>query len=166
MPFSSGTINWPILGNSIFANGGMGISLTGSDMPTQNDAGDGDTGPNRLQNYPVITSALISSSMATISGTLNSTPNTAFRIEFFASDRCDASGYGEGHSFIGFLDPVTTNVSGNASFSKPALSVSSGDLIFTATATDPDGNTSEFSQCFGIADHLFSDGFEPSCPGA
>jgi len=159
------THDWPILGNSIFSNGGLGITLTGTDTPTQNDAGDGDTGPNNLQNYPVITSAPITSGIATISGTLNSVPNTAFRIEFFASDRCDPSGFGEGRNFIGFT-PVTTDNNGNASFGPLPEPVSGPGVVLTATATDPAGNTSEFSQCFGIPDHLFADGFEPTCPGS
>jgi CSLREA domain-containing protein len=156
---------WAMLGNSIFANGGLGISLTGSNNPLDNDAGDTDTGANNWQNHPVITSAPISAGVATISGTLNSESNKTYRIEFFASDRCDASGFGEGRTFVGTAQATTDN-NGNASFSEPSLPLPDPWVVFTATATDPDGNTSEFSQCFGTADHLFDDGFEPTCPGA
>ena len=78
----------------------------------------------------------------TVQGSLNSTPNTTFRIEFFSSATCDALGNGEGRDFLGATD-VTTSASGTVNFSAtPTL----GTLV-TATATDPAGNTSEFSNC-------------------
>ena len=42
-----------MLGNSILANDGLGLDL-GADGVTANDAGDGDTGPNGLLNFPEI----------------------------------------------------------------------------------------------------------------
>jgi CSLREA domain-containing protein len=155
--------HWPILGNAIFGNGGLGISLSGNGAPVPNDDGDADTGSNDLQNYPVITSAVTSNGTATISGTLNSTPATTFRIEFFASIACDSSGFGEGQTFIGTTD-VTTDADGNASFGPLPFPAADNSEI-TATATDPDGNTSEFSQCAGPHDHLFTNGFEFLCSG-
>src|SRR5262249_51997187 len=73
-----------IQGNSIFSNGGLGIDLK-LDGVTANDNCDGDTGPNNLQNFPVLTSVVAGATNTTITGTLNSTANTPFRIEFFAS---------------------------------------------------------------------------------
>lgn len=155
---------WAMLGNSIHDNGSLGISLNGG-SPTPNDAGDGDSGGNNLQNYPVITSAPINAGMVMISATLNSQPLQMYRIEFFASDRCDASGFGEGRQFIGFTDAMTA-ANGSVAFGPLSFAVPGPGVVLTATATDPDGNTSEFSQCFGTPDHVFNDGFEPSCPGA
>ncbi len=143
---SSGTGN-AILGNSIFSNGGLGIDL-GQDGVTLNDTGDADTGANNLQNFPVLTSA--TSGSTTIEGTLNSTANTTFRLEFFSSSSCDPSGNGEGETFPGFKD-VTTDGSGNASFTANFVTtVTVGDVV-TATATDPGNNTSEFSACQSVA---------------
>ncbi len=158
-----GPNHWPILGNSIHSNRGLGISLSGG-TPTENDDGDGDTGANDLQNYPVITSAVVAGGTAMVSGTLNSTPSTVFRLEFFASTFCDASGHGEGQQFIGTAD-VTTDPNGDASFG-PLAFPAPDDAEITATATDPAGNTSEFSQCAGPHDQLFASGFDvASCGG-
>ncbi len=126
----------------MFSNAGLGIDL-GADGVTPNDAGDGDTGANNLQNFPVLTSA--TSGSTTIEGTLNSTPNTKFRLEFFSSTECDPSGYGEGETFLVFID-VTTDGSGNVTFTVTFPDTVPGGHFITATATDPNNNTSEFSQ--------------------
>ena len=154
---SAGRNHWPVLGNSIHSNGGLGISFLHG-TPVENDDGDADTGPNDLQNYPVITSATVSGGSATISGTLNSTPSTAFRLEFFASEFCDPTGHGEGEGFIGSTD-VATDATGNVAFG-PLTFAAPENAEITATATDPDGNTSEFSECAGPHDHMFADGFD------
>jgi hypothetical protein len=131
-----------IFGNAIFSNAGLGIDL-GFNGVTPNDVGDGDTGPNNLQNSPVLTSVTASS----VEGTLNSTPNTSFGVQFFASTACDPSGSGEGRTLIQSA-VVGTDPSGNASFGV-SLTVPPGRVV-TATATDPDGNTSEFSACLAL----------------
>jgi uncharacterized repeat protein (TIGR01451 family)/CSLREA domain-containing protein len=149
-----------IMQNSIYSNGLLGINLVKPASPgpvdpangvTDNDAGDGDAGPNNLQNFPVITSANVG--MQTINGTLNSTPNRFFfTIEFFRSPSCDPSGHGEGKTYIGSVSSVDTDSNGDASFSlsSPLSAFIPGEAI-TATATDALGNTSEFSQCFIVA---------------
>jgi titin len=100
---------WVILGNSIHDNGRLGIALSfcGSNTPTMNDHCDTDTGPNDLQNYPVITSASFSGENVTLSGTLDSVPNTTFRLEFFSSAVGDPSGNGEGQTFLGAANVAT-----------------------------------------------------------
>lgn len=156
------TVRNRISGNSIhsnvrvFSTDGLGIDLNASgnetdatDGVTTNDAGDADDGGNRLQNYPVLTSVSSSGGTTTVQGTLNSTPATTFQVEFFANTACDPSGYGEGETFIGFTS-VTTDAAGNASFTT-MLSTNVGCRSVTATATDPLGNTSEFSTCLNQA---------------
>ncbi len=140
--------------NSITSNGGLGINLR-ADGVTDNDNGDSDTGPNTLQNFPILTAA--SGNDLTIEGALNSTPNTPVRIEFFANNSCDPTGHGEGQVFIGNRD-VTTDNSGDANISATLAGVSVPNGYFiTATATSADeqttngvGNTSEFSPCVPI----------------
>jgi hypothetical protein len=118
-----------VLGNSIFSNGQLGIDLGGA-IP--NDLGDADTGPNNLQNFPVLTGVTISGNTTTIVGALNSNATTTYRLEFFGNS---------GQVFLGSTD-VTTDGSGNASFN---ISVPQAAANVTSTATDPNGNTSEFS---------------------
>jgi hypothetical protein len=135
--------------NSIFSNSALGLELPGTGV-TPNDNLDSDSGPNNLQNYPVITAAVNNPSANTlmIQGTLNSAANTTFALEFFSNAVADASGYGEGQSFRGTTN-VTTNGSGNGAFSVILPSVPPGHFL-TATATDPGNNTSEFSQAFQV----------------
>ena len=82
----------------------------------------------------------------TVQGALNSLGSKQYRIEFFSNKSCDPSGQGGGEKFVGFTN-ATTNAPGGAAFS---INVPSADIVgpvMTATASDPDGNTSEFSQC-------------------
>jgi hypothetical protein len=131
--------------NSIFANAGLGIDL-GGDGVTANDDKDTDTGANNLQNFPVISSATVTGSTRNITGTLNSVPGQTFSLEFYKNDTCDAAGNGEGKTYIGSLATGPTDTDGNVSFSFHPATLNTGDII-TATATDANGNTSEFSQC-------------------
>jgi titin len=138
-----------VLGNSIFSNGNLGIDL-GSDGVSTNDAGDSDTGPNGLQNFPLLSSGGPNAgSTTTINGTLNSKSNTIYRLEFFANATCDSSGYGEGQTYLGFTN-VTTNGSGDVTFAANLTAVVSVGQFITATATDPSYNTSEFSACVPV----------------
>jgi parallel beta-helix repeat protein len=131
-----------ILRNSIHDNGGLGIDL-GDDGETPNTPGSPHTGPNMLQSYPGITSASHTQSGYTIKGHLDfSQPSTTVRVEFFASHQPNSSGFGDGQSFLGFLNVKTDNL-GNATFSFSAPLITGMGFV-TATATVA-GNTSEFS---------------------
>src|SRR6185312_4076108 len=88
-----------ILGNSISNNGQLGINLwtpnDAANFVTPNDPNDSDTGSNNLQNFPQISTAVaIGNQTAVVAGTLQTTPNTTLRIEFFANAAADASGNG------------------------------------------------------------------------
>jgi len=137
-----------ILSNSIHTNGTtaqhLGIDLN-ADGVTPNDPGDGDTGANNLQNFPVVANAASNGAATAVSGTLNSTASTTFRVEFFQNATCDASGNGEGAQLLGSAN-VVTDANGDAAFNVSLPNVAVGQVI-TATATDPSGNTSEFSAC-------------------
>ncbi|MEZ5596734.1 MAG: LamG-like jellyroll fold domain-containing protein [Pseudomonadales bacterium] len=138
-----------ILGNSIHDNTGIGIDLA-NDGVTINDGDDSDGGPNGLQNYPVVQSAIVVGADLDVAGTLSSTAGATFRIEFFASTAADASGHGEGARYLGFVN-ATTDGTGAASYSTTltGAAIVAGEVI-TATATDASGNTSEFSAALGI----------------
>jgi uncharacterized repeat protein (TIGR01451 family) len=131
-----------VLSNAIFSNAGLGIAFSNGGV-TVNDPCDPDTGPNNLQNFPVLTSA----STTSIQGALSSTANSTFTIQFFSNTSCDPSGNGEGQTLVGSMT-VTTDASCNASFTFPA-SLSPGQVI-TATATSPTNDTSEFSPCLAV----------------
>jgi hypothetical protein len=131
-----------ISANSIHDNAQLGIDL-GDNGPTPNDPGDGDTGPNLLQNFPVITSAFGFNGNLTIYGSLNSTASKTFTLEFFANQAADGSGFGEGQIFLGQAS-VTTNNSGDASFNV-TFPLPANVAAVSATAIDSSGYTSEFS---------------------
>jgi parallel beta-helix repeat protein len=139
---SGGSVS--ILGNHIDVNGLLGIDLAG-DGVTPNDALDTDFGPNLLQNYPVITSIEpAGGTSSTVQGILAAAPNTTYHIELFSGYRgCDQSGFGEGDQLDQTFS-VTTDAFGFAAFTR---TYQPSWQAVTATATDPNGNTSEFSAC-------------------
>ncbi|MCP4196680.1 MAG: CSLREA domain-containing protein, partial [Proteobacteria bacterium] len=141
--------------NSIRDNGGLGIDL-GNDGVNKNDFLDEDTGANSLQNAPVLQRAFNSGapSQTLIQGFLTSLPDTEFNIEFYASDTCDASFYGEGETFLNYTT-VTTNADGYAPFSVPltavAEAVAEGTSLTALAINTTTGDTSEFSRCMPVS---------------
>ena len=170
--FGGAAVGNSILSNSIFSNGETGIDLGGGTEDafgvTANDLDDPDapTSNNHRQNFPVITSAIRSSttSLTTISGTLNSNPNQTYTVQClvagpgpFAAE-LDPSGHGEGQIPAGEDTIVTTNAGGDANFSCVSPVPQAGQAV-TATATNTSGtasgtsigDTSEFAQNVGVA---------------
>lgn len=129
--------------NSIFRNGGLGIDLAVTefvpDGVTPNDPGDGDAGPNDLQNFPVLKSMKQNGANLDVSYSVPS-PGT-LTIEFFFADG------NQGRTFI--AEATYALAGGETVASLPTGTVPSGTRI-VATATDALGNTSEFSAPIGF----------------
>jgi hypothetical protein len=146
-----------ILGNSIFANTGLGIFLSSANNANDNQAA------------PVLTGGSASSSGTSVSGTLASVASTTFRIEFFANQSLDSSGNAEGQTFLGFAT-VTTDANGylasspdgsavitnpdtaTATFTAANLAaIPAGEGYLTATATNQStGDSSQFSNYLAV----------------
>ncbi len=135
--------------NRFVACGAPAIDLN-SDGPTANDVNDVDSGPNGLQNFPVIASATSVPGGTTISGTLNSLASTNFDLVFYSNPACNP---GEAQTVLG-TQMVTTDGSGNAPFTFNAPVVPVGSTI-VATATNisiPAPATSELSACATVVE--------------
>ncbi|TAH39467.1 MAG: hypothetical protein EYC70_01395 [Planctomycetota bacterium] len=138
--------------NSIHDNGALGIDLvgTGGLGVTLNDLRDLDNGANRLQNYPVLRSAMAwgvvggGGAQVRVTGSLNSTPNQPFALDLYANAAADPSGHGEGEVFLG-TTVVRTDAAGDARFAVVLPLPAGAGSVISATATDAAGNTSEFS---------------------
>jgi len=140
--FDSATTNDAIRGNSIFGNTNLGIDLSNAGV-ILNDTGDADTGPNNLQNYPVITNAFGLGTATVVTGNLNSLANGAFFVDIYRNPAMDPSGYGQGRFYFGTVS-VTTDGSGNAKFIFTNTTANYTGQSFSATATSAGGDTSEF----------------------
>ncbi len=173
---ANGSARIDLLANSIHDNNGLGIDLgnTGVD-PVDNDGAPGaGSYANRGINRPYIGTPLGGRHRGTLTGALSSI-NGDYLIQAFASNACDASGYGEGQWPVGSTSATISNQSngGNGSivFSVP-LQWSAGNLAgkaITLLARDAQGNTSEFSQCSAYqCDTIFAHGFDSAvgetCP--
>ncbi|MBL38739.1 MAG: hypothetical protein CMP07_10075 [Xanthomonadales bacterium] len=142
--------------NRFYDNIGLGIELidaTGELGATPNDPGDTDTGANQLQNWPELFSAEEDGGVLSIGYAVDAA-TLPIRVEFFVADD-DGT---EGARFIGAHEYT---VAGSAVAAISADPVEIGDRVL-ATATDAEGNTSEFSPSIAAVflDRLFRDGFE------
>jgi hypothetical protein len=146
-----------IRGNRIWNNkstspqNGLGIDLSGNLVlgVNINDAGDADTGPNGQQNFPFLTATgpgLVQAGGTHIQGFLDSAPSTQYTLDFYSNPACAnrPQELAEGQDYIGSAQ-VTTDGSGHATIDVTLGAVVEPGARITATATDPDGNTSEFS---------------------
>ncbi|TWT91760.1 CARDB domain-containing protein [Stieleria varia] len=158
-----------ILSNSIFANGGQGIDL-GAAGVTDNDIPaiglpDTDVGPNGLQNYPTIDQLQTSSDKQTVRLTaqLATTPSQTYTVQVFSNFIQEDAG--EGRILLETVE-VQVGASGIADFfvdvAAPQPNATRNGQrasFFAMTATDPDGNTSEFSPS-ATAPELVVDGLD------
>jgi hypothetical protein len=112
---------------------------------TLNDVGDIDTGPNDVQNYPVIESVdYLGAGQYRISGDLDSNPSESpFTIEI-----CESYDHPSGHGgCIQSLGTTTANSPWSTTVTIPG-SDGTDNRIFSALATNSNGSTSEFSENF------------------
>jgi hypothetical protein len=129
--FDPTTAGNAVRGNSIFGNSGVGIALY--------------SGANLAAAGPTLSNAVLTTSL-TITGGLSSLPNTTFHLDFYASPPPQISA--QASSYIGAKE-VATSGGGDVSFAASLGAVVPIGHILTATATDPEGNTSPL--CAGIA---------------
>jgi S-layer homology domain len=153
----------PIRGNRIFNNGiggvgangvGLAIDLGNSSTPSgqnPNDLGDADSAGiqfgNDFQNYPLITSAVPEGGGTRVIGTLNSLASTLFDLDFYSNPACRGRPRAllQAETYIGSTQ-VTTDGSGNASFNVLLPTPITAGSPVTASATGPEGHTSELWQ--------------------
>jgi IPT/TIG domain/S-layer homology domain len=152
----SSSTGWAIRGNSIHDNAGLGIDLQ-NDGVNFNDPGDVDEGANHLQNFPILKAVTLLAPQGAgtrIQGKLDSAASTSFDLDFYASAACSnfPREFVEGETYLG-SSQVTTDGSGHADIDVTLPAVIQPGQKISATATDPAGNTSEFSQriIFSIA---------------
>ena len=148
----TGAFNNLISGNAIFSNGALGIDLdpttggsgSGTNPIVHCESGVAASAANRGQNYPVLTN-VVSGGGTRIRGWLDGTQGKSYTLQFFSSPVGDPSGYGEGQVYLGqtVLTLGASSCVSNFSAVLPA-SVPAGWVV-TATATDTNNNTSEFS---------------------
>ena len=103
-----------------------------------------------MQNFPVLSpGSSWNSNQIVLQGTLASRPSAIFVVDFYANHGLNVAGFAEGERYLTSLT-VATDPTGNAIF---AFTVPTGDplqdggahAVFTATATNASGSTSEFS---------------------
>lgn len=140
------TLGIAIRGNRIHGNGGLGIALDGAGLaPTPNDPDDADTGPNRLQNVPELTSAIASEDGLAVDYFVPSHPDHSshpITVDFYLADD-DGE---EGRTWLGMdvFDEDAWEAGTPKQFAKNLFFLGDPPRL-VATATDADGNTSEFS---------------------
>jgi CSLREA domain-containing protein len=134
--------------NIIYGNKNLNISLSGT-TPLPNDPGDTDTGANDLMNYPLITGiSYKGNSQYKIDGTLDGRASEApFTIEICVSNN-ESSGHGGCTSYVGSTTSSSSNWSTTVTI--PGDDGTKG-RVFTTTATNANGSTSEFGPNAGYA---------------
>jgi large repetitive protein len=121
------TSNNVVRGNSIVGNAGAGIGLY--------------SGANHSAIAPSLTGAALGTNTV-VRGTLTSLASTTFQIDYYANPAPAAGA--EGMTYLGARS-VTTSAGGTATFTNGLGALIPAGRVITATATDPDGNTSAFS---------------------
>jgi hypothetical protein len=141
------TIENSIRGNSLEGNASVGIDLLDTFFESPNDPGDPDSGPNRIQNTPVLAAVSYAAGTNTLAVTydVDSAPaNSTYplTVDFYRADAEDE----EGVEYLGTTTFAEASYgAGGVEASFVALgSIAVGQAV-VATATDAAGNTSEYN---------------------
>lgn len=142
--------------NSIYGNGALGIDVDAAGENSNSHCQANVTGANNLQNAPVLTAGSGSTYLSATAtdpkgntsefsntvaaggsvlnalGTFDGLPGTTFTIEFFSSPSADASGYGQGETYLGSTT-VTTPATCDSNLNTP-LDPTQADLSVSLTA--------------------------------
>ncbi len=94
---------------------------------------------------PALTSAAHVSNGTTIAGTFMGRANTTYQLSFYGDSTASPSGMGLGETLLGSAS-VLTDGNGDANFTVVVAPLPADETLLDATATDPNGNTSDFSQ--------------------
>ena len=158
--------NNAVFGNEFSANSGLAIDLSedGSDTDgvTPNDTDDLDSGPNGLQNTPVLASAAVNGDTVTVTGTLDvgNPTGQGMLINIYLSDTCVGGAHNEAQQLLlSELENFSTSGEGFAiAFNLP---FSPEPRFISATVNGPAG-TSELSNCVAAIQPvaLFKNDFE------
>jgi hypothetical protein len=139
--------------NSIHHNGGLGIDLNG-DKETLNDQDDADAGANNAQNWPEILNLRSpQEGVVSVYGFFEGKDNTEYSLDFYVND--GSAPLGQGAEYLATA-MVPADANGYSGFSFSFELANPLGKFLTVTATDPDGNTSEFSHdadTDGLYDH-------------
>ena len=118
----------------------MALIDLGGDGPTANDAGDGDTGPNTLLNFPDSMTVAVNGNTVTVTGNLKSPPASGATVEIFAVTSFRVVQGKIATDAVKFLGQA--DVDGNGNFTAAGLTPSPTG-IYTATVTDHLGINNE-----------------------
>lgn len=134
--------------NTVCGNAGAGLDLEPLGA-TPNDPGDADTGPNNLQNAPVVASATgDGAATLTVTYSVDTAPASAaypLTVDLYLADAGDT----EPRTWIGQHTYATPQASATTSFT-PAAPVAHGASV-VAVATDAAGRSSEASAAVAVA---------------
>lgn len=138
--------------NQIYSNGqsglGLGIDL-GTLGPSVNDLGDGDSGPNGLQNWPQVLSSMPNADGSRqVTVQLDSTPAKTYRIDVYRAPSCPAGN--RGGDMLTRIGTVVASTNAQGSLTQ-SLAMSGGGapgvLVAMATRTDTN-DSSEPGSCY------------------
>lgn len=122
-----------IIANSIYNNAIAGIALT-----------DGAASNDGIQAPVLVSSDPEGGNERRIIGYVRGVPGTAIRVDFYANSTAPSSGPGQGKTYTGGGTTYQVGPDGTANFLVIGAFPPDEPYV-TATATDPLGNTSEFS---------------------